>query len=158
MITVKTLYDTGRQGTSIVDYLIESVADGPGQEHAHFDGTRYYTQAGTPPGRWLGGGLDGLGDDDRHLHAGRRVGADQLRALIQDGADPITHQLLGRAFPAHVSTADRVRALTADLSAHLSADERAARIEQIERQVARTNKNRAVHGFDFTPLPPRARG
>ena len=157
MITVKALYDTGRQGTSIVDYLIESVADGPGQEaHAHFDGTRYYTAAGTPPGRWLGGGLEGLGDDDRHLHAGRRVGADQLRALIQDGADPITHQLLGRAFPAHVSTADRVRALTADLSAHLSADERAARIEQIERQVARTNKNRAVHGFDFTFAPPKS--
>lgn len=156
MITVKALYDTGREGTSIVDYLIESVADGPGQEHAHFDGTRYYTQAGTPPGRWLGGGLDGLGDDDRHLHAGRRVGADQLRALIQDGADPITHRLLGRAFPAHVSTADRVRALTDDLSAHLSADERAARIEQIERQVARTNKNRAVHGFDFTFAPPKS--
>lgn len=156
MITVKALYDTGREGTSIVDYLIESVADGPGQEHAHFDGTRYYTNAGTPPGRWLGGGLDGLGDDDRHLHTGRRVGADQLRALIQDGADPITHQLLGRAFPAHVSTADRVRALTADLSAHLSADERAARIEQIERQVARTNKAKAVHGFDFTFAPPKS--
>ncbi|WP_314194322.1 MobF family relaxase [Actinomyces oris] len=156
MITVKALYDTGREGTSIVDYLIESVADGPGQEHAHFDGTRYYTNAGTPPGRWLGGGLDGLGDDDRHLHAGRRVGADQLRALIQDGADPITHRPLGRAFPAHVSTADRVRALTDDLSAHLSADERAARIEQIERQVARTNKNRAVHGFDFTFAPPKS--
>lgn len=157
MITVKALYDTGRQGTSIVDYLIESVADGPAQEqHAHFDGTRYYTNAGTPPGRWLGGGLDGLGDDDRHLHAGRRVGADQLRALIQDGADPITHRLLGRTFPAHVSTADRVRALTADLSAHLSADERAARIEQIERQVARTNKAKAVHGFDFTFAPPKS--
>ena len=156
MITVKTLYDTGRQGTSIVDYLIESVADGPGRDRAHFDGTRYYTQAGTPPGRWLGGGLEGLGDDDRHLHAGRRVGADQLRALIQDGADPITHRLLGRAFPAHVSTADRVRALTADLSAHLSADERAARIEQIERQVARTNKAKAVHGFDFTFAPPKS--
>ncbi|WP_315072282.1 MobF family relaxase [Actinomyces massiliensis] len=156
MITVKALYDTGREGTSIVDYLIESVADGPGQEHAHFDGTRYYTNAGTPPGRWLGGGLEGLGDDDRHLHAGRRVGADQLRALIQDGADPITHRPLGRAFPAHVSTADRVRALTDDLSAHLSADERAARIEQIERQVARTNKNRAVHGFDFTFAPPKS--
>lgn len=156
MITVKALYDTGREGTSIVDYLIESVADGPGQEHAHFDGTRYYTNAGTPPGRWLGAGLEGLGDDDRHLHAGRRVGADQLRALIQDGADPITHRPLGRAFPAHVSTADRVRALTDDLSAHLSADERAARIEQIERQVARTNKNRAVHGFDFTFAPPKS--
>lgn len=157
MITVKALYDTGREGTSIVDYLIESVADGPAQEqHAHFDGTRYYTNAGTPPGRWLGGGLDGLGDDDRHLYAGRRVGADQLRALIQDGADPITHRPLGRAFPAHVSTADRVRALTADLSAQLSADERAARIEQIERQVARTNKAKAVHGFDFTFAPPKS--
>ena len=156
MITVKRLYDTGREGTSIVDYLIESVADGPGQAHAHFDGTRYYTNAGTPPGRWLGAGLDGLGDDKRHLHAGRRVGADQLRALIQDGADPLTHQLLGRAFPAHVSNADRVRALTADLSAHLSADERAARIEQIERQVARTNKAKAVHGFDFTFAPPKS--
>ena len=156
MITVKRLYDTGREGTSIVDYLIESVADGPGQEHVHFDGTRYYTNAGTPPGRWLGAGLDGLGDDDRHLNAGRRVGADQLRALIQDGADPITRRPLGRAFPAHVSNADRVRALTAGLSAHLSADERAARIEQIERQVARTNKSRAVHGFDFTFAPPKS--
>ena len=99
MITVKRLYDTGRAGTSIIDYLTESVADGPGQEHAHFDGTRYYTAAGTPPGRWLGSGLAGLGDDEHRLSAGRRVGADQLRALIQDGADPITAVRLGVGSP-----------------------------------------------------------
>lgn len=156
MITVKRLYDTGRAGTSIIDYLTESVADGPGQEHAHFDGTRYYTAAGTPPGRWLGSGLAGLGDDEHRLSAGRRVGADQLRALIQDGADPITSRSLGRRFPAHVPTADRVRALTGGLGAHLSDDERAARIEQIERQVVRTSRSRAVHGFDFTFAPPKS--
>lgn len=52
--------------------------------------------------------------------------------------------------------ADQLRALTVDLSAQLSADECAARIKQIERQIVCTNKSRAVHGFDFTFAPPKS--
>lgn len=153
MITVKRLYDVG--GGGIVDYLLDSVADGPGTVHAQFEGTAYYTQAGTPAGRWLGAGLAGLGDG-AGLQVGAIVSADQLRALIEAGQDPVSGQPLGRRFPAHVSAADRVRALVSALPSSLSPEERAARVAQIEREVARTTRSRAVHGFDFTFAPPKS--
>lgn len=155
MITVKRLYDAGAGG--IVDYLVDSVADGPDPEaaHAQFDGTAYYTQAGTPPGRWMGAGLAGL-DDGAGLEAGSAVSAEQLRALIEAGQDPVSGQALGRAFPARISPAERVRALVSALPEDMSADERAARTAQIEREVARASRSRAVHGFDFTFAPPKS--
>lgn len=59
---MRQLYDMGRPGQSIVDYLLESVADGPGsQPVAEYGSSRYYTDSGTPPGRWVGSGLSGLG-------------------------------------------------------------------------------------------------
>lgn len=154
MITVKRLYDVGKGG--IVDYLIDSVADGPRTgAHAHFEGTAYYTEAGTPPGRWVGSGLAGLGDG-AGLEAGSLVSADQLRALIEAGEDPITGHALGRRFTLPVSTADRVRAMVRALPASLSQDERQARVSQIEREVARTARSRAVHAFDFTFSPAKS--
>ncbi|CED91280.1 MobF family relaxase [Actinomyces succiniciruminis] len=153
MITVKRLYDVGSGG--IVDYLIDSVADGGPAVHAHYEGTAYYTQAGTPPGRWLGSGLAGLADGEG-LEAGSTVSADQLRALIEAGEDPVTGQPLGRRIAAPVNAAARVRALVRALPADLSEAERAARTAQIEREVARTTRSRAVHGLDFTFAPPKS--
>lgn len=154
MITVKRLYDAGTGG--IVDYLLDSVADGPEPGvHARFEGTAYYTAAGTPAGRWVGSGLAGLAEGEG-LETGSVVSADQLRALIEAGEDPVSGRPLGRRFAVHVSAADRVRALVRTLPAHLSAEERAARVEQIEREVARTSRSRAVHGFDLTFAPPKS--
>ena len=41
-------------------YLMESVTDGRGDLREPAAITRYFTEAGTPPGRWLGSGLAGL--------------------------------------------------------------------------------------------------
>jgi len=65
-------------------YLLRTVADG---EAAGLDVsspmTRYYTEAGTPPGTWTGSGLAGLGGG-QGLAAGTRVAAEQMAALFRD--------------------------------------------------------------------------
>ena len=47
--------------------------------------TRYYLEAGTPPGVWLGTGLPGLAGG---IKAGTSVGEAQLRRLMGHGQDP----------------------------------------------------------------------
>jgi hypothetical protein len=41
-------------------YFVRSVAAADGNRVASTPLTRYYAEAGTPPGRWLGSGLPGL--------------------------------------------------------------------------------------------------
>ena len=43
-------------------YLLRTVAAGDGKRLLSTPLTRYYTEEGTPPGRWMGGGLRGLGE------------------------------------------------------------------------------------------------
>ena len=68
--------------------------------------TRYYTEEGTPPGRWMGSGLGALGDGQ--LAAGDRVTEVQLQLLIGTGHHPVTAAPLGRPYPVFRSVADRV--------------------------------------------------
>ena len=42
-------------------YLMESVAVGDGRADQSSPLTRYYAESGTPPGRFVGGGLAALG-------------------------------------------------------------------------------------------------
>jgi len=42
-------------------YLLRTVAAGDGKRSLSTPLTRYYSEQGTPPGRWMGGGLAGLG-------------------------------------------------------------------------------------------------
>lgn len=70
--------------------------------------TRYYSEAGTPPGRWLGSGLPALADG--RIDAGSRVSEAQLELLLGLGRDPGTGAPLGRSYPeysAPETTADR---------------------------------------------------
>ena len=46
-------------------YLIESIAVGDGAADQSSPLTRYYAESGTPPGRFVGGGLDGAGTRSR---------------------------------------------------------------------------------------------
>ena len=154
---MRQLYDMGRPGQSIVDYLLESVADGPGsQPVAEYGSSRYYTDSGTPPGRWVGSGLSGLGESngERPIRPGGIVDPAHLRALVVDGADPLTGDVLGRGFPSHMSAREKRDLLVGQLPAGLSRAERDARVEQIERSTAAAG--RAVHAFDLTFAPPKS--
>ncbi len=78
-------------------YLLKTVAAGDGDRDMSSPLTRYYAEKGTPPGRWLGSGLAGLGGT---LDTGEEVTEKQLRHLLGQGRDPLTGEALGRAYPA----------------------------------------------------------
>src|SRR5664280_1412428 len=98
-----------------VDYLVGHVASGDGRGQRQESGqgsplTRYYTADGYPPGRWIGSGLACLADG-RGIPVGAEVTESELRALVEDGVDPVTGQLLIRRasgrFPTRAARVDR---------------------------------------------------
>jgi conjugative relaxase-like TrwC/TraI family protein len=77
-------------------YLLKSIAVGDGPEGTDKSNlVRYYSESGTPPGVFLGAGLVGL-DDGRGVAIGQSVTAENLQRMLQDCADPITGEVLGR--------------------------------------------------------------
>ncbi|RJS47908.1 conjugal transfer protein [Nocardioides cavernaquae] len=80
------------------EYLLRTVAVGDGKRSLSTPLTRYYTEAGTPPGHWMGSGLPAL---ESAIIAGDEVTEDQLRKLIGLGAHPVTGEPLGRRYSAY---------------------------------------------------------
>lgn len=78
-------------------YLLRTVAAADGDRPLSTPLTRYYAEAGTPPGRWLGSGLPALAEG--RIDAGSRVSEAQLELLLGMGRDPGTGAPLGRAYP-----------------------------------------------------------
>jgi len=77
-------------------YLLKSIAVGDGPEGTDkSDLVRYYSETGTPPGAFLGAGLVGL-NFGRGVAVGQSVTAENLQRMLQDCADPITGEVLGR--------------------------------------------------------------
>jgi conjugative relaxase-like TrwC/TraI family protein len=77
-------------------YLLKSIAIGDGPEGTdRSDLVRYYSETGTPPGVFLGAGLVGL-NNGRGVAVGKSVSAENLQRMLQDCADPITGEVLGR--------------------------------------------------------------
>jgi conjugative relaxase-like TrwC/TraI family protein len=77
-------------------YLLKSIAVGDGPEGTDkSDLVRYYSESGTPPGVFLGAGLVGL-DGGRGVVIRQSVTAENLKRMLQDCADPITGEVLGR--------------------------------------------------------------
>src|SRR5664279_4426007 len=94
-----------------VDYLVGHVASGDGRGQRPDSGqgselTRYYTADGYPPGRWVGSGLAGLADG-RGIPVGAEVTESELRALLEDGVDPVTGELLIRRCLLYTSPSPR---------------------------------------------------
>lgn len=85
-------------------YRLRTVAAGDGDWSLSTPLTRYYAEAGTPPGRWLGTGLLDLGSPD--LRAGAEVSEEQLRLLIGQGTHPVTGEPLGRRYSVFEQPAD----------------------------------------------------
>lgn len=69
-------------------YLLRAVAAGDGDRSLSTPLTRYYVEAGSPPGFWLGSGLPALSGGA--IHAGDRVSEAQL------GVDPFSEHLTAR--------------------------------------------------------------
>jgi conjugative relaxase-like TrwC/TraI family protein len=75
-------------------YLMESVAVGDGAAESSSPLTRYYSESGTPPGVFLGGGLRDL-DGGAGVEAGSQVTEEHLRLMLAACADPISGEPVG---------------------------------------------------------------
>ncbi len=95
-------------------YLIESIARGDGAADQSSPLTRYYAESGTPPGRFVGGGLAALG-----LDHGQEVTDEHLYRMLMEVTSPATGDQLGRQCPPAVppSLEERVEARLARLPA-----------------------------------------
>ena len=135
-------------------YLLKSVAVGDGDRLLSTPLTRYYTEEGTPPGRWMGSGMGALGDGQ--LAAGDRVLEVQLQLLIGTGHDPETAAPLGRPYPVFRSVADRVAERVAAINPALTGEARTRSEAAIEVEERARGGRRAVAGFDFTFSVPKS--
>jgi conjugative relaxase-like TrwC/TraI family protein len=79
-------------------YLTQQVAVADGHLPAAEPLLSYYDATGTPPGRWAGAGLWGLGDGRDRLRPGSIVTERAMASVFRDGHDPISRVPLGRAF------------------------------------------------------------
>src|SRR5664279_12824 len=147
-----------------VDYLVGHVASGDGRGQRQDSGqgsalTRYYTADGYPPGRWVGSGLAGLAGG-RGIPVGAEVTESELRALFEDGVDPVTGELLIRRssarFPIRAERIDRRVARLYAEHPEMPADVRAEQIEKIRVEERKAKGRHAVAGFDLTFKPPKS--
>ncbi|WP_308468924.1 MobF family relaxase [Rathayibacter soli] len=134
-------------------YLLRTVVAGDGDRSLSTPLTRYYAEAGTPPGRWLGSGVGALGDGQ--ILVGDQVSEVQLQLLVGMGRDPVTGEPLGRAYPAYTS-AERTNGRVGALDPGLNILERAEATASIGAEEAARGARRAVAGFDFTFSVPKS--
>jgi conjugative relaxase-like TrwC/TraI family protein len=136
------------------DYLLKSVVRGDRNMDGSTGLMRYYTEEGTPPGRWLGSGLHALGNGE--VRQGDGVTPQQLALLLGTGRDPVTGEPLGRAFPEYDGVKARVAARVAKLPRDLSDVQRSEAAAEIAREEAAGGTRRAVAGYDFTFSVPKS--
>ena len=135
-------------------YLLRTVAAGDGDRSLSTPLTRYYAEQGSPPGRWVGQGLVGIGAGQ--LSTGDQVTEAQLQLLVGMGRDPITGDPLGRAYQSFAPVSERIEARVAELEGSLSPAVRAAHVAQIEAEETKRGTRRAVAGFDYTFSVPKS--
>jgi conjugative relaxase-like TrwC/TraI family protein len=135
-------------------YLLRSVAAGDGNRALSTPLTRYYAEAGTPPGRWMGSGIRAFGAGQ--LTPGQQVTEEQLALLIGMGRDPITGDQLGRAYPAYKRLADRIQGRVDALAPETTVEDCATETARIEAEETAAGMRQAVAGFDLTFSVPKS--
>jgi conjugative relaxase-like TrwC/TraI family protein len=135
-------------------YLLRSVAAGDGERSLSTPLTRYYAEAGNPPGFWLGTGITAFSTGN--LPAGSQVSETQLQLLVGMGRDPLTGTPLGRAYQQFAPVAQRVQERVRKFSPSLDPDYRAGLVAQIETEERERGTRRAVAGFDYTFSVPKS--
>ena len=135
-------------------YLLESVVAGDGDRSLSTPLTRYYTETGCPPGRWMGSGISSLRLDS--VMAGDVVTELQLQLLIGQGCNPVTGESLGRPYLNHRSVQQRIVQRAAALDPGLHEDERAAAVQQITTEETARGTRRTVAGYDYTFSVPKS--
>lgn len=133
-------------------YLLNSVVVGDGDQYSASALSRYYAEAGTPPGTWLGTGLAGL----RTLAEAGQVSEEQLRRLMGHGQHPDTGEILGRAYRQFATADQRVERRLDRLPKDLDENERAAQVAAITAKEARKPTGSPVAGFDLTFSAPKS--
>ena len=135
-------------------YLLRSVAAGDGQRALSTPLTRYYSEVGTPPGRWIGSGVAAFGEGQ--LKSGMPVTEEQLALLIGMGRDPLTGAQLGRAYPTYEGLTDRIDERVAALDPGLTREDCIAETAKIEAEETALGMRHAVAGFDLTFSVPKS--
>lgn len=135
-------------------YLLRTVAAGDGDWSLSTPLTRYYAEQGSPPGRWIGQGLAGIGAGQ--LSTGDQVSEAQLQLLVGMGRDPITGDPLGRAYQSFTPVSERIEHRVSELDASLSPAARAKQVAQIEAEETERGTRRAVAGFDYIFSIPKS--
>jgi conjugative relaxase-like TrwC/TraI family protein len=135
-------------------YLLRSVVAGDGNRSLSTPLTRYYAETGTPPGFWLGSGVGEFGAGQ--IIVGSSVSEAQLQLLVGLGRDPVTGEQLGEPYRVFTKVNDRVAERVASLSPHLSDEERATLIDEIEAEEQEKGARTAVAGFDYTFSVPKS--
>ena len=135
-------------------YLLKSVAAGDGDRSLSTPLTRYYAEAGNPPGFWLGSGIAGFGEGELTAHS--EVSETQLQLLVGMGRDPLTGEPLGRAYQQFATVAERIEERTKKLSESLDPSYRAELVAQIEAEEKERGTRKAVAAFDYTFSVPKS--
>ena len=139
-------------------YLMGSVAQSDGASQHASALTRYYAESGTPPGRFIGHGLAGLGHG-MGIEPGAQVTEEHLFRMLGMVQDPLTGEQLGRPPRAQKPPqAERVRTRISAETAGFQGDQRDAAVLKIssEERAAEAKMARAVAGFDLTFSAPKS--
>lgn len=107
-------------------YLLRNVAAGDRNRELTTPLTLHYQEKGTPPGFWIGSGVQGLGKGD--LEPGDEVTEEQLRLLLGQGRDPVTGNPLGKPWLKFEGAAERIEARIQQLPDELSVGDRSLAI------------------------------
>ncbi|AXT86817.1 conjugal transfer protein [Aeromicrobium sp. A1-2] len=136
------------------NYLLKSVVVGDGNRSLRAPMTRYYAEAGTPPGVWMGSGVAEFGDGQ--LTSGDVVTPAQLELLLVHGRDPVTGDQLGRGYPTYLSVQERIDKRIEALDESLDGEARAAEVARINHEEEAGGPKTAVSGFDLTFSVPKS--
>jgi conjugative relaxase-like TrwC/TraI family protein len=139
-------------------YLMGSVAQSDGASQHASALTRYYAESGTPPGRFIGLGLAGLGNGVG-IEPGTQVTEEHLFRMLGMVQDPLTGEQLGRPPRAQKTPyMERVRTRIGAETAGLKGAKRDAEVLKIksEERTVEAKTARAVAGFDLTFSAPKS--